>query len=59
MHKAAGFRNSIRDSAYAFLQEQTVNDQKALAEILATLIQYKKAQKHPDGLQPVLVVGVM
>lgn len=28
---------------YALLQEQPVNDQKALAEILVALIQYKKA----------------
>ena len=35
--------NNLPAQCYALLQEQPVNDQKVLAEILAALIQYKKA----------------
>lgn len=35
--------DNLPAQCYALLQEQPVNDQKALAEILAALIQYKKA----------------
>ena len=35
--------NNLPAQCYALLQEQPVNDQKALAEILVALIQYKKA----------------
>ena len=35
--------NYLPAQCYALLQEQPVNDQKVLAEILAALIQYKKA----------------
>lgn len=35
--------NNLPAQCYALLQEQPVNDQKALAEILAALIQYKNA----------------
>ena len=35
--------DNLPAQCYALLQEQPVNDQKVLAEILAALIQYKKA----------------
>ena len=35
--------NNLPARCYALLQEQPVNDQKALADILVALIQYKKA----------------
>ena len=35
--------NNLPAQCYALLQEQPVNDQKALADILVALIQYKKA----------------